>query len=164
MIKRTTKRATKADKIAELEARLAREVEQRRQYALRVHELEELPEVADKDKFKRLGEICDRTLALLGIFDEDEDAIVPALERIRKALDVSGTGTIERAANSLKEIEKQAELSDKECDAAHARETELEAKLSAALDDRKALLKHAGLGEMAWCMLGGAHPAHLGEK
>ena len=163
MIKRTTKRATKADKIAELEARLAREVEQRRQYALRVHELEELPEVADKDKFKRLGEICDRTLALLGIFDEDENEIGPALERIREALGVSGSGSIEHAANSLKEIEKQAERAEAECDAAHEREAELEAKLSAALDDRKALLKHAGLGEMAWVMLGGAHPAHLGD-
>ena len=164
MTRRTTKRPSMGDKIAELEARLAREVEQRRQYALRVHELENLPKIADKDKFKRLGEICDRTLALLGIFDEDEDAIVPALERIRKALDVSGSGTIEHAVDNLKEIEAQAERSDEQCDELDKCVGELEAKLSAALDDRKALLKHAGLGEMEWCMLGGAHPAHLGEK
>ena len=164
MTRRTTKRPSMGDKITELEARLAREVEERRKYAVRVHELENLPKIADKDRYKRLGEICDRTLALLGIFDEDEDAIVPALERIRKALGASVSGTVEHAVDNLKEIEAQAERSDAECDAAHERETELEAKLSAALDDRQALLKHAGLGEMAWCMLGGAHPAHLEAK
>ena len=164
MIKRTTRRPSMGDKIAELEARLAREVEERREYAVRVHELENLPKIADRDKFKRLGEICDKTLALLGIFDEEEDAIVPALERIRKALDVSGSGTIEDAANSLKNIEKQAERSDAECDASHEREAELEADLSAALDDRAALLERCKLTDRDWYIQGGAHPAHLGDR
>jgi len=164
MIRRTTKRPSMGDKIAELEARLAREVEERREYALRVHELENLPEIADRDKFKRMSEIFKHTLALLGLSVHAERSIVPTLQRIRKALDMPDDGHLETAVNSLKEIEKQAERSDAECDAGHERECKLEAALDLVREDRAALLKRLKLTERDWYMQGGAHPAHLGDK
>ncbi len=156
-----SRRKTLGDKIAELETRLAREVEERRKYAQRVHELENLPEISDADRLKRLGEVCDKALELLGLSPHGEDEIVPALERIREALNVGPLDSILRSANNLKEIEKQAERSDAECDAAHDREAVQEKMLDLAREDRKALLKHAKLTEREWYMLGGVHPAHL---
>lgn len=65
------------------------------------------------------------------------------------------------AAQQNKEAVEDIERYEKDKDAAEENASALDVALSAALEDRAALLKHAGLTARQWWEQGGAHEAHL---
>jgi hypothetical protein len=85
------------------------------------------------------------------------------IKDLRDALDMTDEdrrSTILAAQQNKEAVEDIARY-EKDKDAAEANASALDVALSAALEDRAALLKHVGLSPRQWWGLGGAHEAHL---
>ena len=100
-------------------------------------------------------------LKLLGLSAYSE--LVAGVRELRCTLGMADDDkrSVNTAISEKMSDAERAESHQADALAAEARATALDVALSEALEDRKALLKHAGLTPRKWWELGGAHEVHI---